>query len=128
LTKAADAIGLAALRAPRPQPQAPKGRDGATRAPRRRRRRLKLRFGRMMFAGVVIYLIGAGAIGELQLLHVQSAEHAVYQQLIQTNAQNAALQRRLTFLHSTAGETQAVRSELHYAPSGSTSLAVHNAP
>ncbi len=82
----------------------------------------------MMFAGVVLYLIGAGAIGELQLLHVQADEHVITEQLSHTNAQNAVLSKELHYLQSSAGQAAAVRSELHYAPAGTTPLVIHTVP
>ncbi len=82
----------------------------------------------MMFAGVVVYLIGAGAIGELQLLQVQAQTRVVTQQLSQVQKNNRALQAKIRYLHSTAGQRAAVRSALHYAQPGSVPLLVKSAP
>ncbi len=82
----------------------------------------------MMFAGVVIYLIGAGAVGELQLLKVQQDTHVVTTQLSQVQQHNRSLERQATYLRSTAGQAAAVRSQLHYAPSGTTPIIVKTSP
>lgn len=81
-----------------------------------------------MFAGVVIYLIGAGAVGELQLLKVQEATHVVTTQLSQVQRHNQSLQRQVNYLRSKAGQEAAVRSQLHYAPGGTTPIIVKTSP
>ena len=125
MAKAADAIGLAVLRAPTPQRKAPLEKEERQSRPRRRlRRRLRLRFGRMMFAAAIVYLVGAGAIGELQLLHVQAQERQMLGQLQQTRSRTAQLQGELRQLGTRAGESQAVRQVLHYAPTGGAPIVI----
>jgi cell division protein FtsB len=117
LAKAADAIGLAVLRAPAPQRRPPVEKVERGSRPRRKtRRRLRLRFGRLMFAAALAYLVAAGAIGELQLLQVQAQEQKGLQQLQQTRARTQQLQREVAGLRTKAGQAQAVRQVLHYAP------------
>lgn len=87
-----------------------------------------MRFGRMMFAGAVVYLIAAGIVGELQVLQVQAQEHAAEIQLARTQATNGALRQQIHYLRSAAGQANAVRTVLHFAPTGSTPLVVHTAP
>ena len=126
LAKAADAIGLAMLRAPAPQRRAvqPQPAEPRGRPRRKRRRRLRLRFGRMMFAAAIAYLCGAGAIGELQLLHVQAQERQMLSELRATRQHTVTLQGTLRQLKTQAGEVQAVRAVLHYAPTGSTPVVI----
>jgi len=117
LAKAADAIGLAVLRAPTPQRKVPLEREEPRGKPRRKaRRRLKLRFGRLMFAAAIAYLVGAGAIGELQLVHVQSQERQMLEQLRATTSHSAQLRSQLRQMKTQTGEAQAVRQVLHYVP------------
>ena len=125
MAKAADAIGLAVLRAPTPQRKAPLEKEERQSRPRRRlRRRLRLRFGRMMFAAAIVYLVGAGAIGELQLLHVQAQEHQSLVQLQQTRSRTQQLQHELNQLRTRSGEEQAVRQVLHYAPTSGAPVVI----
>jgi Tfp pilus assembly protein PilN len=117
LAKAADAIGLAVLRAPAPQRRVPVEKEERQTRPRRKaRRRLRLRFGRLMFAAAIAYLVGAGAIGELQLLHVQTQEHQMLQQLNAAKGHAAQLKTEVRQLRTQTGEAQAVRQVLRYAP------------
>jgi len=125
LAKAADAIGLAVLRAPAPQRRAPVEKEERQARPRRKaRRRLRLRFGRLMFAAAIAYLLGAGAIGELQLLHVQAQERQMLQQLHATQSHAVQLRSELRQLRTQAGEAQAVRQVLHYAPISGTPVVI----
>ena len=79
---------------------------------------MRLHFGRLMFVSAIGYLVAAGAVGELQLMHVQALERQTLSQLHTVETHSAALRSELSALHSPSGEAQAVRSVLHYAPSG----------
>jgi len=124
LARAADAIGLAALRAPSPQQKKPQPAERPERSerPRRRPRRIRLRAGRLMFAAAVLYLLGTGAVGEVQLMHVRAQEQQALQQLQATERHNAGLRAEARQLRTTAGEAQAVRDVLHYVPAGDKSV------
>ena len=125
LAKAADAIGLAVLRAPAPQRRPPIEKEEPQSRPRRKaRRRLRLRFGRLMFAAAIAYLVAAGAIGELQLLQVQAKEHQSLVQLQQTHSRTQQLQHELNQLRTRSGEEQAVRQVLHYAPTSGAPVVI----
>lgn len=125
LAKAADAIGLAVLRAPAPQRRPAVEEEQRQSRPRRKvRRRLRLRFGRLMFAAAIAYLVGAGAIGELQLLHVQAQERQMLQQLQKVNGRALQLRSQVRQLKTQAGEVQAVRQVLHYAPTTGTPVVI----
>ncbi len=126
MAKAADAIGLAVLRAPAPQRRTPvEKEDKRSSRPRRKaRRRLRLRFGRLMFAAAVAYLVGAGVIGELQLLQMQSQYGKDQGQLHAVKSHSTLLRHELSQLKTRAGESQAVRQVLHYAPTGGTPVVI----
>lgn len=121
MSRAADAIGLAALRAParreRPQPESPKRN-----AEKPRRRRVHLNLGKFAFTAVVLYLVGTGIAGEVQLLGVQAQEAAAVRALHALSVRNRSLQQEVRYYRTPAGEQAAIRNILHYAPKGETPI------
>lgn len=115
--RASDAIGLAALRSP-----APRDHRRPAQAKRPRRRRLRVHAGRFAFTAAILYLLGTGIAGEIQLLHVQAQEALAVQQLRQIQAHDRQLLRQIHYYRTPAGEQSAVQSVLHYVPKGETPL------
>lgn len=115
MTKAVDAIALAALRAPQQRE-----RPEQQRQKRPRRRRMRLNLGRFAFTSVVLYLVGTGIVGEVQLLNVQAQLAKGTRQFQALNSHNAQLSQEVRFYRSPAGEKAAIQGVLRYAPQGET--------